>query len=211
MSQLRRRSSCRRLRCQWPGCPPFRSSWHSASHMWRVMERWLSPSKQVHLSLLPWSWVQRCPCPPSPLPACSTSSEGTIYPMLLVPRCRLPSKKVLRLCLDCHRSCSLRPLHGGASSPASPSWHFGVLGGFLQSAWGTVVEVGRDRCHEFAFLELLSICVVHGSPHQDALSSCRSPRKPKWCHPQLPRQHAHHTSLHLGLLSLSVGHSKCRE
>jgi hypothetical protein len=76
--------------------------------------------------------------------------DGAINPKLLVPRRRLPSKRVLRQRLVCPRLCSLRPLHGGASFSASPGQCFRVPGSFLPSAWGKVVDalLGRVRCHK---------------------------------------------------------------
>jgi hypothetical protein len=81
---------------------------------------------------------------------------GTINPKLLVPRHRLPSKKVLRRCLVHPRSCSLCPMHDGAPSdlrfvaPASPGRRFGLSGESLRSASGKVVEalLGRVRYRE---------------------------------------------------------------
>jgi hypothetical protein len=48
-----------------------------------------------------------------------------------------------------------------------------------------VVKSVKMKPLEVALLELLSIHVVHGRPHRDALSSCRSPSKSEWCNPHL--------------------------
>jgi hypothetical protein len=74
-----------------------------------------------------------------------------------------------------------------------------------------VVKSVKMKPPEVALLELLSFHTVHGSPCRDALSSCRSPRKSEWCHPQLACQRACHASLRLGLSPLYVGRSKGRE
>jgi hypothetical protein len=117
---------------------------------------------------------------------------------LLVPHCRLLIMKLLRHHLDRRWSCSLRPMHGGAPSPASPGRHFDVPSAFLRSAWGAVLEVllRRHRRHEFAPQKLWSVRIGHGSPHRDALFSCRLHGSPEdhrmhapvflpalvWCH-----------------------------
>jgi hypothetical protein len=61
---------------------------------------------------------------------------GAINPKLVVLSRRLHSKRVSRQHLVCPRSCSLRPLLAGASSPASPGQRFKGPGNFLPSAWG---------------------------------------------------------------------------
>jgi hypothetical protein len=73
---------------------------------------------------------------------------------LSVPYHCLLSKVVLRLCMACPRSCSLRPLHGGAScgvrSIAAAPNRSGVSGGFLQSVWRNDVAAlyGHVICRE---------------------------------------------------------------
>jgi hypothetical protein len=60
----------------------------------------------------------------------------------------LPSKVVLRQRMAHPRSCSLCP--GLHFTVASPLGHFGVSGGFLQSAWCKDVDALHDgvRCHK---------------------------------------------------------------
>jgi hypothetical protein len=118
--------------------------------------------------------------------------RGCTHPRLLKPRRRLPALKPSRRRLDRCCPCSLRPLHGGASSPAAPGRHFGVLGGLLQLAQGAVVEVlcCRDRHREFPPLEL---------------SSCRWSCSPEGSRPQPAHCHARRFPLYQGLLPLLVG------
>jgi hypothetical protein len=75
---------------------------------------------------------------------------GTINPKPVVPNRRLHSKRVLRRHLVHPRSCSMRPLLTGASSPASPGRRLKGLGSFLPSAWDKVVDalLGRVRYRE---------------------------------------------------------------
>jgi hypothetical protein len=74
-----------------------------------------------------------------------------------------------------------------------------------------VVKSVKMKPPEVALLEMLSFHTVHWSSHWDVLSSCQSPRKSEWSHPQLVRRRAPHASLRLGLSPLSIGRSKCCE
>jgi hypothetical protein len=107
---------------------------------------------------------------------------------LLVPHRRLLIMKLLRHHLDRRWSCSLHPMHGGAPSPASPGRHFDVPSALLRSAWGAVLEVllRRHRRHEFAPQKLWSVRIGHGSPHWDALFSCRLHGSPEDHHMHAP-------------------------
>jgi hypothetical protein len=115
-----------------------------------------------------------------------------------MPHRHLPSMKPSRCRLGCRWPCSLRPLRGSASSPATPGRHFGVPCGLLRPARGAVVEVlcSQDRRREFPPLEL---------------PSCRWLGSSKGSRPQPARRHAHRFPLRLGRVPLLVGRPECRE
>jgi hypothetical protein len=154
------------------------------------MERWLCPSRQGHLSSLPYGWTQRCP--PSGYLSSSEGSRRVQHPQV-VDASSSPSKFEA---FEAVLGSSL------VVFPEPPAWHC------LWSCFSWSMFWGARRLppvYQWGTVVAIHLCWDRHCRCQVALSSCRLPRSPEGHRPQLTCLLAHHAPLRFGLVPLSIG------